>query len=294
MMNNANFLSLAFLEHQPKAAASILQEFPAEQLVDFYKQTPIALLVPVVEHMASWPAARALSLLPEKMSANILRNLPANEAETLLRLMANEQRGAVLKHMPDAIAKSFARKLNYPLSTVGAWMDTAIPYFTTDSSVDHCLDLVKRQKSHLGGVVIVVDNRRHLVGLVEVERLLTSDGGQKLAELLNTDIEALPTRATLWEVENHQGWTQFPTLPVIDHNNIMLGALTHSALRAGMIKSSHPSDKNLKFSLVAHMGKAFIVSLTGLLHVISGVSEIQEQTLPSPPPRTDNDMGGNS
>lgn len=278
-MNNVNFLSLAFLEHQPKAAASILQEFPAEQIVDFCRQTPTALLIPVVEHMASWPAARALSLLPEKMTATILRGLPANEAETLLRLMANEHRGAVLGHMPESIAKGFARKLSFPLSTVGAWMDTSIPYFTTDNSVDHCLDLVKRQKSHLGGVVIVVDDRRHLVGLVEVERLLTSDGDQKLAELLNTDIEALPTRATLWEVENHQGWTQFPTLPVIDHNNIMLGALTHSSLRAGLVKSAHSNDKNLKFSLLAHMGKAFVVALSGLLHVISGVSETQGQIL---------------
>jgi len=293
-MSNNNFLSLAFLEQQPKAAASILQEFPAEQIVDFYKQTPVTLLVPVVEQMASWPAARSLSLLPEKMTANILRGLPANEAETLLRLMANEQRGAVLKHMPDAIAKSFVRKLNYPLSSVGAWMDTTIPYFTTDSSVDHCLDLVKRQKSHLGGVVIVVNDRRHLVGLVEVERLLTSDGGQKLAELLNTDIEALPTRATLWEVESHQGWTQFPTLPVVDHNNIMLGALTHAALRAGMVKSSHSSDKNLKFSLVAHMGKAFIVSITGLLNVVSGVSETTGQSLSSPAQfKANHETGGN-
>lgn len=271
-MHESISLSIAFIEHQPKAAAAMLQEFSAEEILDFCQEVPTESLVPVIEQMASWPAARALSLFPEKMAAKILRELPSAEAESLLRLMATEQRDQVMQHLPDRVAKSFVHKLSYPLSAVGAWMDTSVPYFTLDSSVEHCLDLVKRQKSHLAGVVIVVSEQRHLVGLVEVEKLLTCEGSQKLASLLNRDIAALPARATLWEVEHHEGWTQFPTLPVVDHNNIMLGALTHSALRSGMTKSAAPTASHKKFSIVAHMGRAFFISVSGLLQVISSTS----------------------
>ncbi|MCB1846709.1 MAG: CBS domain-containing protein, partial [Halieaceae bacterium] len=96
------------------------------------------------------------------------------------------------------------------------WMDSSVPCFALDSSVDHCLDLVKRQQTHLGGIVIVVDERHHLVGLVEVEKLLTSDGGASLAGLLDRQATPLSARATLWEAEQQAGWTQYPSLPVVD------------------------------------------------------------------------------
>ncbi len=233
--------------------------------------------------MASWPAARLLSFLPEQQAADIVGELPSAEAETLLRLMTDAQRNAVLEHMPDTITRSFTRKLAFPVSTVGAWMDTSIPSFTKDSSVADCLDLVRRQKSHLGGVVIVIDERRRLLGLVEIQNLLTSEGTRQLSDLLSTDVEPLPARATLWEVEYHDGWTQFPTLPVIDRNNIMLGALTHGALRAGTAKSAEALSGEHKFSLLGHIGRAFYVALTGLLHVISGVVPDHKHVRPKSP-----------
>lgn len=278
-MSDPNLLSLAFLEHRPRAAANILQEFSPEQSVAFLRDMPLESLIPVIEGMASWPAARTLSLMPRQLAADILRGMPDTEAETLLRLMSSEQRDAMMAHMPAAIARGFSRKLTYPVSTVGAWMDTTVPYFTMDSSVDHCLDLVKRQQSHLGGIVIVVDNRRHLVGLVEVERLLTSDGGRQLAELINTEIQPLPARATLWEVEEHEGWTLFPTLPVVDRNNTMLGALTHSALRAGTARSAAEVDKQGRHSILTHLGRAFFVALGGMLVILSGAGAGTEARL---------------
>jgi len=269
-MSEPNLLSRAFLENRPKAAAALLQDFTPEHCVEFLLAMPLEVIVPVIDGMASWPAARTLSLMPIELTADILRELPDAEAESLLRLMSNEQRTAVMASMPAATAQGFANKLTYPISTVGAWMDIAVPCFTLDSSVDHCLDLVKRQQTHLGGIVVVVDERRRLVGVVEVEKLLTSDGGEPLAGLLNNRVQPLSARATLWEVEQHEGWTLFPSLPVVDRQNIMLGALTHSALRAGTAREADEADQQLRFSILTHMGEAFVVVLGGLLATLTG------------------------
>ena len=291
-MSDPNVLSLAFLQNRPKAAAALLQDFTPEDCVEFLQQMPLEVLVPVIDGMASWPAARTLSLLPVDLTADILRVLPDAETETLLRLMSNEQRSAVIAHMPAATAQGFANKLAYPISTVGAWMDTAVPHFTLDSSVDHCLDLVKRQQTHLGGIVIVVDGRHRLVGLVEVEKLLTSKGEAPLADLLNTGVQPLSARATLWEVEQHEGWTLFPSLPVVDRHQTMLGALTHSALRAGTARSADRSDAQLRFSILTHMGEAFIVVLGGLLATLAGIRSGHEPRPRPPLPTRGDDIGG--
>jgi Mg/Co/Ni transporter MgtE len=277
-VSDPNVLSLAFLQNRPTAAAALLEDFTPEDCVEFLQEMPQEVLVPVIEGMASWPAARTLSLLPVDLTADILRDLPGAETETLLRLMSSEQRDAVMAHMPAATALGFASKLAYPISTVGAWMDTAVPCFTLDSSVDHCLDLVRRQRSHLRGIVIVVNERRRLVGLVAVEQLLTSNGQAPLAELLNTHVQPLSARATLWEVEHNEGWTLFPSLPVVDRNHTLLGALTHSALRAGTARSADRSDSQLRFSILTHMGEAFMVVLGGLLATLAGIR-------PGPEPR---------
>lgn len=269
-MSELNLLSLAFLENKPGAAAALLQEMPPEHIVDFLRPIPVEILVPVIEAMASWPAARTLSLMPAQLAADILRGLPHTGAESLLRLMSDELRLAVVQYLPAAIAKNFNRKLAFPLSTVGAWMDTAIPHFALDSSVEHCLDLIKRRQIQLGGIVMVVDDRHRLAGLVTLEQLLISNSRDKLVTLLNEDISPLSARSTLWEVEYHTGWKYFPTLPVIDHNNIVLGALTHSALRSGTARSISQPDTAMQFSILGHMGKAFFVSLGGLLQALSG------------------------
>ena len=276
-MSEPNLLSLVFLEKRPRAAAALLQDFTPEDCAQFLRDIPLDVLVPVIDGMASWPAARTLSLMPVDVTAEVLRDLPDAESETLLRLMDSEQRNAVMAHMPAATAHGFANKLAYPISTVGAWMDTAVPRFTLDSSVDHCLDLVKRQQTHLGGIVLVVDEDRRLVGLAEVEKLLTSDGSAPLADLLNTRLQPLSARATLWEVEQHEGWTLFPSLPVVDRNHTLLGALTHSALRAGTARSAEQVDNQLRFSIMTHMGEALVVVLGGLLATLAGIRPRSEQ-----------------
>ncbi len=269
-MTDANVLSLAFLESQPRAAAALLQEFAPEQIVEFLEEVPVPALVPVFDAMGSWPAARTLAELPSPLAAGILRGLPDAHAEGLLRLMDAGRRTEVMGRLPASVARSFNRKLTYPVSAVGAWMDTSVPYFDTDSSVGHCLDLVKRRQIHLGGIVIVADERRHLVGLVELEKLLTSDTRQPLAQLLNREITPLSPRATLWEVEDHEGWTLFPALPVVDHHNVLLGALTHSALRAGMTRSEGGVQWGGQLSLLLHLGRALLLSFGGLLQVMTG------------------------
>lgn len=272
-MNNANAISVAFLKRQPKAAAELLRDFEPEQAAEFLRRTPVALVTPVIHEMASWPAARVLALLPKSNVTKILRELPATEAETLLRLMPAALREDVLTRMPASLAKNFRSKLAFPTSTIGAWMDTGIPFFTKDNSVNDCLELVRRQQSRLAGVVTVVDYSRRFMGLVQIEKLLTSEGSQTLAQLLETEVQTLPARATLWEVRHNEGWVKFPTLPVVDRNHILLGVLTHSALKAGTAKSRQTLAKGFKFSLLTNMTQAFFVACSGLIGVISGVSE---------------------
>lgn len=269
-MTSASAVSLAFLSSKPKAAAELLREFTPELTADFFASVPLDHLIPVIREMASWPAARALALLPQSLAATILQGLPAAQAETTLRLIAEEQRLEILEQMPERLRKSFSGKLTYPVTTVGAWMDANVPFFPQDNTVAECLHFVKNEKRALSGVIIVVDYSRHLQGIVELEKLLTSDGACLLADLLGEVVEPLPSRATLWEVEDNEGWIRYPTLPVIDRENILLGVLTHSALQAGTAKSQQLLDPDQRISLIPHMWHAFFVAISGLAKVVLG------------------------
>ena len=269
-MNNSSVLSLAFLERKPAAAASLLQQFPPQQAVDFLQAIPLPVLIPVMGKMPSWPGSRILSLLPSQLSADILCALLSAEAESMLALMTTTERNEIIGLMPDKQAKSFSRRLIYPDSTVGAWMDSSNPYFTIDCTVADCLDQVKRHHARLGGVIVVVDERRHLVGLVDLEKLLASESDKPLGDLLNENLEALAVRATLWEVAQHPGWANYLSLPVIDRNTIILGTLRYAALLAGMAKPTAEPVETVKFSLITHLARAFFISLGGMLQVLSG------------------------
>ena len=280
-MPEANDISLAFLANRPAAAADLLEQYTPEEVAEFLKDAPLEALVPAIHEMASWPAARLLSQLPVARIADILRKLSASEAETLLRLIEEDLRNAILEKMPEAVAKNFHRKLVYPVSTIGAWMDTSVPYFTMDNSASDCLDLVKKQKRSLGGVVVVVNYDRKLIGLVEIDKLLTSPGDTKLATMVDRDLQPLASRATLSEVENDEGWIRFSTLPVVDRNNILLGVLTHTVLMSATAKTNWIENNNVRYSLITHMGRAFFVSLGGVIKMMSGVAESEHSVNPN-------------
>lgn len=272
-MDNSELLSQAFLQRQPLASAQQLQEFAPEEAAVFLAQMPLPTTVSVLDAMASWPAARVLSQLPATKAGEVLRELSATKAETLLRLIPVEQRDNFLKYMPANIAKSFRLKLTYPLSAVGAWMDTSTPFFASDSTVADCLEQIKHHQSHPNSIIMVVNELRHLIGLVSVDQLLTSDLQQPLLDLLDTDTKPISTRVTLWEAKSHLGWTRYPTLPVVSQNKIVVGALTHSALTEGTTKSAPQHITSQRFSLVTHMGRAFFVALAGLIKVIWGIPD---------------------
>lgn len=272
-MNNAEQLSQAFLQSQPQAGAALLQEFTPQEAAHFLAQLPLSIVTTTLATMASWPAARIISELPISLSSQVLGELNTARSETLLRLIKDEQRAEILKQLPRSTAKSFNLKLAYPLGTVGAWMDTSTPYFTPESSVADCLDFIKRRQSHVDGVVTVVDEFRHFVGLVNLDSLLISDAKQSLANLINTEVTPLPAKAILWEIKQHPAWSHFPTLPVIDHQQHILGTLSHSALIEGTKKTIQQHGKTQRFSIMSHMGRAFLVALSGLIQVAWGGAE---------------------
>lgn len=144
-------------------------------------------------------------------------------------------------------------------------MDASPPHFTPDDSVADCIDLVRQRQESLGGVLAVVDYDRKLVGMVELEQLLTSDENTLLSELTTSDVEPLSARSTLGEALNYKEWTRFSALPVVDRNNILLGVLTYRALLAGKAGQRRPDSDDLRFSLIANLGRAFLVTVTGLL-----------------------------
>lgn len=272
-MDNTERLSLAFLQRQPQASALQLQEFAPDEAAVFLAQMPLPVQASTLSVMASWPAAQVLSKLSATKSSEVLRELPTTKAESLLRLVTTNQRDQILQHMPDSSAKSFRLKLSYPLSTVGAWMDTSIPAFSSDSSVADCLEQIKQHQSHPNGIIMVVNEFRHLLGLASVDCLLVSQSEQALLELLDTGITPLSTRTSLWEAKCHSGWSVYPSLPVTDRNNVVVGALTHSALTEGTNKSASQNSDNHRFSLVTHMARAFFVALSGLVKVVFSVPD---------------------
>ena len=83
-------------------------------------------------------------------------------------------------------------------------------------------------------------------------------------------------------MEQHEGWTHYPSLPVVDRHQTVLGALTHSALRAGTARAAERTDHPLRFSILAHMGSAFIVVLGGLLATLTGLRSGPESRLRAP------------
>ena len=200
--------------------AAVLQDLAPKRRIEVASALDDERLADVLEEMDE---ADRVSLLAEL----------EGERAALLREIGEERANALLELMEPADAQDVLRLMNYEDYSAGGMMTTEPIVLTANSTVADALATVRQKEISpaLASQIYICRQPTEtptgrFIGVVHYQRLLREPPATLLGAIVDTDSKGINPDATLHEVSSHLASYNMLSLPVIDANERLLGAVT--------------------------------------------------------------------
>ena len=213
--------------------ATVLQDLPAKRRVEIAGALDDERLADVLEEMDEDDRVALLQALEGERAADVLGEMDPDDAADLLREIGQERAEALLELMEPEDAEDVLRLMNYEDYSAGGMMTTEPIVMSADYSVADALAAVRQKEISPALASQIFICRQPLetptgrfIGTVHYQRLLREPPSTLLGSIVDTDSKGVKPDATLHEVSSHLASYNMLSLPVIDANERLLGAIT--------------------------------------------------------------------
>ncbi|HET8913308.1 MAG TPA: magnesium transporter [Ktedonobacteraceae bacterium] len=197
-------------------AEAVLSRLDDETAADALNEVETQLQSELLSELSPERASDLLEHLNPDDAADMLADIPAEEAERLLDLM------------PAAESRPIRDLLRYGQQTAGGLMNNEVLALSQNFTVEETLTQLRTQSTHLEMIyyLYIVDEDRHLKGVVSLRQLVTSDPATALKDLLDPDMISVHTTTDQEEVARIIAKYDLLAVPVIDENDTLVGMVT--------------------------------------------------------------------
>ena len=213
--------------------ATVLQDLPEKRRVEIAGALDDERLADVLEEMDEDDRVLLLAALEGERAADVLGEMDPDDAADLLREIGQERAEALLELMEPEDAEDVLRLMNYEEYSAGGMMTTEPIVMSADYSVADALAAVRQKEISPALASQIFICRQPLetptgrfIGTVHYQRLLREPPSTLLGSIVDTDSKGVKPDASLHEVSSHLASYNMLSLPVIDANERLLGAIT--------------------------------------------------------------------
>ncbi len=196
-----------------------------------------------VDAMAAADPRLAMQVVAElgvDMGAGLLASRPAREIVRLLQELAPDDAAALIDRFPEPLADEvreqmrgqhptaeIAEVLEQREGTAGRIMNPRVFALREDATAGEAVNAIQQ----LGGnemsfYLYVIDERRHLVGVISLRRLLLVPATARLKDIMTTDVISVGVDTPEEEVARKVSSYHLLAVPVVDHENKLVGTVT--------------------------------------------------------------------
>jgi magnesium transporter len=194
------FLRTSSIEHQ----AAIFPYFPLEMQQEMVEGAGREQMAHLIEEMA--PDDRA----------DLLRRLPAPVRDNLLRLVDEADR------------RDIAKLIQYPENSAGAVMTTDYAWLPGNITVEEALERLRLQAPDKETIyyVYIVDEHRHLIGVVSLRDLIMASRRAILSDLMERRVFSVRDTEDREQVAREFAEYDLIAMPVVDADGRLVGIIT--------------------------------------------------------------------
>lgn len=191
-------------------------------------------------------------LLPKELAAEVFVELDSNQQELLIQGFSNTELKEVLdelylddavdiveempagvvkrilKHSDPEMRKSINEILKYPEDSTGSIMTTEFVDLLATMTVEDAFKRIRRTgpDKETINVCYVIDQNRHLIGLVTIRTLLLAEEDAVIGDIMETSLVSVTTLDDQEYTARSLSKYSFLALPVVDTENRLVGIVT--------------------------------------------------------------------
>ena len=225
----ANLLNLLQKQH-PADLADVLTELPAGDRRSVFN---------TLLGQNSLLAMEALTELDAEVGASLLVEHPADELARLFQELASDDAAALIGHLPEELSASvlelMRRKesgevkhlLEYADQTAGRIMNPNVFALEEDLTAGEAIEALQRSREvEMVFYLYVVDERRHLVGVLSLRRLLLVSPETPLKRIMTVELSTATVDMDQEEAAQLVASYNLLAIPVVDEENKLVGIIT--------------------------------------------------------------------
>ena len=173
------------------------------------------------------PAAALLADHSPDRIALWLQDLPSDDAAALIDELPEELSDAVLEQMRPRDSGEVENLLEYSERTAGRIMNPTVFALSDDLTAGEAIQALQGSREvEMVFYLYVVDERRHLVGVVSLRRLLLVAPETPLQRIMTTDLISARVDTDQEEAAQDVANYNLLAIPVVDEQNRLVGIIT--------------------------------------------------------------------
>jgi len=215
----------------PADVADKLEELSLEEQKKFILAQPVEFSAQCIAEMEQSQQIELISVLPPELAADILEEMSPDDATDILAALPLDVRQSILSKIEKEDAVKIKDLLKFDPDTAGGVMNTEILVLDRNLTVDQAIQLIR---SNAGEIEIpyyayIVDEHRHLQGVLSLRDLFLGPASKTLQELLAEQEQHLifvTYDQDKEEVAKLLSRYDLLAIPVVDHDMRLLGIVT--------------------------------------------------------------------
>ena len=226
---SANLLNLLQKQH-PADLAEVINELSdkarAEVLDVLLEHNSRLAMEALVEYGPEQGAALLTEYPPERI-ALWLRELPSDDLAALIDELPDDLSAAVRERMRPQELGKVENLLEYAERTAGRIMNPTVFALSEELTAGEAIQALQGSREvEMVFYLYVVDDRRHLVGVVSLRRLLLVSSETPLRRIMTAELISSRVDTDQEEVAQHVADYNLLAIPVVDEENKLVGIIT--------------------------------------------------------------------
>ena len=225
----ANLLNL-LQKQRPADLAQIFSEFPDKDRQATFRllaERNGRLAMEAVSELGPEAGAALLATRPAEEIAKLAQEIPSDDAAALIDHLPKELSAAVLDLMRPDESGVVEHLLEYHEQTAGRIMNPHVFALNEDMTVGEAItELQTNRDVEMVFYLYVVDERRHLVGVTSLRRLLLVSPETPLKRIMTADLISSRVDTDQEEVAQQVASYNLLAIPVVDEENKLVGVIT--------------------------------------------------------------------
>jgi magnesium transporter len=225
----ANLLNLLQKQHPADLAQVFgeLQDKEREATFTVLADRNGRLAMEAVSELGPEAGAALLATRPAEEIAKLAQDIPSDDAAALIDHLPEDLSAAVLHLMRPKESGVVENLLEYAERTAGRIMNPNVFALNEDITVGEAITEIQTSRDvEMVFYLYVVDERRHLVGVVSLRRLLLVSPETPLKRIMTADLISARADMDQEEVARQVAAYNLLAIPVVDAENKLVGIIT--------------------------------------------------------------------